>query len=115
MTQILFRLAVISLGVTLSAYLIPGVTVTGPWPTVKAAILLGLLNISIKPVLIILTLPITLLTLGFFTIVINGLMLWLVGSVIEGFDLAGFPTAVLASLVVSVISLILNQALWPRR
>lgn len=111
MTRIIFRLAVIALGITAASYMIPGIESSGPWPVVKAAVFLGILNISIKPVLILLTLPITLITLGLFTLVINGLMLWMVGGVIDGFTVTGFLPATLGAVIISIISIFFNQAL----
>ncbi|MFQ5465096.1 MAG: phage holin family protein [Thermodesulfobacteriota bacterium] len=112
MTRTLFRLAVVALGVTLASFLVPGIEVAGAWPAVKAAVALGFLNIFIKPVLLLLTLPITLITLGFFALVINGLMLWLAGGIITGFDVAGFLPATAGGIVISVINLFFEHALW---
>ncbi|MBI5344245.1 MAG: phage holin family protein [Deltaproteobacteria bacterium] len=77
--------------------------------------LLGLLNIFIKPVIMLLTLPITIVTLGLFTLVINASLFYLVGSVVEGFDVAGFFTALAGSLIISVLSIILNRFARPGR
>jgi len=112
MTKILLKLAILALGITVAAYLIPGINVATPWDAFKAAIILGLLNVSIKPVLLILTLPITLLTLGLFTLVINGLMLWMVGGVVAGLDVTGFLPSVAGAVVISLMSLVMGSALW---
>lgn len=69
-----------------------------------AALILGLVNALVRPVLLVLTLPVTLLTLGLFIFVLNGLMFWLAGSLIEGFVVAGFWPAVFGSMVYSVVS-----------
>jgi putative membrane protein len=68
------------------------------------ALVLGLLNAIVRPVLVLLTLPITVLSLGLFLLVINGLMFWLAARLLEGFEVAGFWWAVLAALVYSLIS-----------
>ncbi len=109
MISIILRLIVLTAGVFLASYLIPGVNVEGYLAAFKAALLLGVLNLIIKPVLIILTLPITLLTLGLFTFVINGLLLWFVGYAIAGFEVAGFFSALLGAIVISLFSILLNR------
>jgi len=86
------------------AYLLPSIHVASFGAAMFAALLLGLVNAVVRPLLLLLTLPVTLLTLGLFIFVINGLMFWLAGSLIEGFAVAGFWPAVLGSLLYSVIS-----------
>ena len=76
-----------------------------------AALILGLVNALVRPVLLVLTLPVTLLTLGLFIFVLNGLMFWLAGSLIEGFVVAGFWPAVFGSMVYSVVSWALSGLL----
>src|SRR5574340_450823 len=107
-SRILLRLFILVAGIALAAYLVTGIIITGWSPVIKAAILLGLLNISIRPVLILLTLPINLITLGLFTLVINGFILWLVGHAITGFVVSGFLTAIAGSIVISLLSIILG-------
>src|SRR6266508_4261462 len=86
------------------ASVVPGIRLDGVLPAVAAGLLLGLVNAVVRPVLLILTLPITLVTLGLFLFVLNGLCLWLVASVVKGFHVAGFWPAVLGALCVSVVS-----------
>lgn len=76
-----------------------------------AALVLGLVNTLIRPLLVLLTLPVTLLTLGLFIFVINGLMFWAVADLVQGFRVAGFGSAVLAALVYSVISWLMSAIL----
>jgi putative membrane protein len=76
-----------------------------------AALVLGLVNTLIRPILVVLTLPVTLLTLGLFIFVINGLMFWAVAELVQGFHVAGFGSAVLAALVYSVISWLMSAIL----
>lgn len=76
-----------------------------------AALVLGLVNTLIRPILVLLTLPVTLLTLGLFIFVINGLMFWAVADLVQGFQVAGFGSAVLAALVYSVISWLMSAIL----
>ena len=92
-------------------YVFPWVTVDSPTAALIAALVLGLINTLIRPVLIILTLPATLLTLGLFIFVINGLMFWLASSLIEGFAVGGFWPAVFGSILYSVVSWALTSLL----
>jgi len=85
-------------------YLLDAVQIAGFGTALVAALVLGLLNVLIRPVLIVLTLPINLLTLGLFTLVINGLLFWFAARFIEGFAVASFGWAVLAALLYSLIS-----------
>ena len=93
------------------AYLLPTIHVTSLGAAMIAALLLGLVNAVLRPLLLLLTLPVTLVTLGLFIFVINGLMFWLAGSLIEGFAVDGFWPAVLGSLLYSVISWALSGLL----
>jgi putative membrane protein len=85
-------------------YLIPAVQVKSFGTALLVALVLGLLNAIVRPILVVLTLPITVLTLGLFIFVINGLMFWLVDRMFDGFEVAGFWWAVLAAVVYSMIS-----------
>jgi putative membrane protein len=86
------------------AYLMPSISVASFTTALVAALILGLVNTIIRPVLVVLTLPATILTLGLFIFVINGLLFWMVGSWIEGFRVDGFWAAVLGAIVYSIIS-----------
>ena len=103
---ILFAWIIITIAVLLAAYLIPGIKVDSLGSAIIGAAILGLLNALIKPIFIILTLPITLLTLGLFIFVINALLFWLAGSIVRGFSVRSFGSALLGSLVVTVITFI---------
>src|SRR4051812_39079677 len=89
------------------AYLMPSIGVASFTSAIVAALVLGLVNTVIRPILVLLTLPATILTLGLFIFVINGLLFWAVGSFIQGFVVAGFWWGVLGALVYSVISWLL--------
>lgn len=104
MPGLLIRLFVTALALGIASAIVPGLTITGFWTLLGAAFLLGLVNAVIRPILIILTLPITLLTLGLFLWVINAAMLGLVAAMLDGFAISGFFSALLASLVVSLVS-----------
>jgi putative membrane protein len=86
------------------AYLLPGIVVADFVTALVAALVLGLVNTVIRPILILLTLPATLLTLGLFIFVINGLLFWLVGSFVQGFTVAGFWPGVFGAIAYSVVS-----------
>lgn len=90
------------------AYFLPGIRVDGLISALIAALLLGLVNTFLRPLLILLTLPVTVLTLGLFIIVINGLLFWFAGSVLAGFEVEGFWTGVLGALLYSVFSFALS-------
>ena len=103
-----------TLALILVAYLVPGVNVATFASALVAALVLGLVNTVIRPILILLTLPVTILTLGLFIFVINGLLFWFVGSFIQGFQVAGFWWGVLGAIVYSLISWLLTALLLHR-
>ena len=93
--------AVALLGV---AYLMPSIEVTSFGSAMLAALVIGLLNTLVRPLLVILTLPVTLLTLGLFYFVLNGLLFWWAGHMLDGFEVHGFVSAVLGAILYSVIA-----------
>jgi putative membrane protein len=107
--------AIVAAALWLSAYLIPGVVVSSVQALLIAALVLGLVNALVRPVLTILTLPITIVTLGLFYLVVNGAAFALAASLVPGFELAGFGSAILGALLVSIISWVLGGILAPKR
>ncbi len=97
-----------TIAILIAAYLLPGVTVKGFFAALVTALVLGLINTFIRPILLILTLPINLLTLGLFTFVINALLIMLTSAFVPGFDVRNFWWALLFSLVLSLIKWALN-------
>lgn len=97
------------------AFLMPSISISSFGAALIAALVLGLVNTLIRPVLVLLTLPVTLLSLGFFILVINGLLFWFVGSVIQGFVVTGFWAGFLGAIVYSVISWLLSMLLLPTK
>jgi putative membrane protein len=89
--------------------LIPGFSVDGFYTALVVAILLGLASITIKPLLLLLTLPINILTLGLFVFVINALLLWLIATFVQGFTITGFVPALIAALVISAVHWIIER------
>ncbi len=108
--KIIVRWALLAAALLLVAYLYPGVTVAGFGSALIAAFVLGLLNTLVRPLLVLLTLPVTLLTLGLFLFVINALMFWAAASVLQGFGVTGFVAALVGSLLYSVCSVIIDAA-----
>ena len=100
----LFQWLVSGLAIIITAYLLPGVRLTGFFAALVTALILGLINAFIRPVLILLTLPLNILTLGLFTLVINALLIMLAAAIVPGFAVQGFWWALLFGLVLAVIS-----------
>ena len=111
---LLFRWVVNALGLLFVSWLFDGIQVNGVGWAFVAALFLGIFNALVRPVLILLTLPITVVTMGLFILVINALMLWLTGTLLAGFQVHGFWTAVGGALVLSVISLAANSLVGER-
>lgn len=96
-----------ALAIVIAAYILPGVTLSGFFPALVAAVIIGLINTFIKPVLILLTLPINILTLGLFTLVINALLVQLASAIVPGFFVSNFLWALLFSIVLFFINAVL--------
>jgi putative membrane protein len=106
------RLIINMVAILIISYLFPKmIWVDGFWAALVAAFLLGIVNTILRPILVLLTLPITLLTLGLFLLVINGVMLWLVSALVRGFYVSGFWGAVFGSILISVVSWLLSRFL----
>jgi putative membrane protein len=112
MLHLLLRWIVNAAALLLVAYLYPGVQVESFFAAAMAALVLGLINAVIRPILVILTLPVTLLTLGLFLFVINALMFWLVAEIVKGFHVNGFLAALIGSVLYSVITLLTSWILF---
>ena len=102
------RWAILTIAIVVTSYLLDGIHVSGFFNAFLAAAMLGILNAFFRPVLFILTLPINVLSLGLFTFVINALMLKMASGVISGFVVEGFWSAIIGSLLISLVSFILN-------
>ncbi len=102
------RLIVNAVALLVTAHFINGIELKGVMAALIAALVLGVVNAVIRPLLVLLSLPIQVLTLGLFTFVINALMLWLVSAVVVGFHVAGFAAALVGSLVLAIVSSILS-------
>ena len=109
--KIILRILIGALALLGVAYLIPGVNVESFYAAVIAAIILGVLNFFVRPVLLLLTLPITIVTLGLFTFVINAALFMFAASFIDGFSVDSFLSALIGSILVSVASAVGNKLL----
>jgi putative membrane protein len=112
MLTLLARWIVNAAALLLVAYLYPGVQVESFFAAAIAAVVLGLVNAVVRPILVILTFPVTLLTLGLFLFVINALLFWLVAEIVHGFAVSGFMAALIGSILYSVITLITSWILF---
>ncbi len=108
--KLIARWLLLAAALLLVAYLYPGVQVAGFTQALVAAFVIGLLNLLVRPILVLLTLPVTLLTLGLFLFVINALMFWAAASVLDGFNVAGFWAALIGSLLYSVCGVVIDAA-----
>lgn len=114
MAGILIRTLVVALGLWLASVLVPGIAFAGPWTLLGSALLLGLVNAVLRPVLVLLTLPVTVLTLGLFVLVINAGTLALVAWVFEGFTVSGFWPALFGAMIVSLTGWLASYLIGPR-
>lgn len=110
----IIKILITAVAVYLAAYLLPGVTITDIKTTIIVALVLALLNTFIKPILVILTIPITIVTLGLFLLIINALMVKWAADLVSGFHVDGWWSALLVSLIVTVVSYILNAIIGDR-
>lgn len=105
----LIRLAITASAFLIVSYVVPGITVSGWIPAVVVALFLIILNTLVRPILIVLTLPITIVTLGFFLLVINASILLFVASFVHGVQIQSFWSALLGSILISIISTFANK------
>ncbi len=108
----LIKWLVNALAIGITAYLLPGVRVSGFFAALVTALVLGLVNIFIRPLLLLLTLPLNILTLGLLTLVINALLILLVAAIVPGFSVRGFWWALLFGLVLAVVNFFLNAIVF---
>lgn len=109
MSQVFTRIVVTAFSIVLVAEFVPGIKVDSVIAALGAAIVIGILNTLVRPVLIILTLPITIVTLGLFLFVVNAFLFWLAATWIPGFTVAGFIPALIGSCIVSLVSVFVNK------
>ncbi len=107
----LAKLIITMAALFITSYILPGMSIQGLFAGFVAALILGIANVIIKPIFIVLTLPLTLITMGLFLFIVNGLMLWLSAAIVPGFFIAGFWTAVFGSIILSIVTWFLNSVL----
>lgn len=107
--DLFIRFILNALAVMATAYIVPGIHVSNFWVALVAALVIGIVNALVRPILLLLTLPINILTLGLFTLVINALMFWLASSIVKGFDVADFMAAFFGALVFWLVSWFSNS------
>jgi putative membrane protein len=108
--KLIVRWLLLAAALLLVAYLYSGVTVSSFGAAMIAALVLGLLNTVVRPLLVLLTLPVTLLTLGLFLFVINALMFWSAAGILDGFHVTGFAAALIGSLIYSLCGMVIDVA-----
>lgn len=114
MTRLLLKWVLNSFALFFVMRLIPGIQIDHFRDLLVGALVIGLLNTFLRPIVVLLTLPVTVVTLGLFTLVINGLMFFLAAHLVAGFHVAGFSTAFVAALLFSLISFVLNMLFHTR-
>ncbi len=112
--RFLLRLLLNGLAIMVAAWFVPGVRLAGVVPAILAGALLGLVNALVRPILLLLTLPFTLLTLGLFIFIVNAICFALTAALVPGFDLSGFFAAFFGALVVTIVSWVVNGLLSDR-
>jgi putative membrane protein len=105
-------LAAVSLVIT--AYLVPGFVIKSFVAALIASVILGLVNAIVRPILVVLTLPITIVSLGLFLFIVNAITIWLAGYLTPGFDVNGFIPALIGSIVLTIVSSVLNRLVGDR-
>lgn len=108
MPQFLLTWLVTALALLVTAYIVPGFVLTGFVAAAIAAVVLGLVNAIVRPILLFFTLPLTILTLGLFLFVVNALSIWIVAALTPGFDITGFIPALLGSIVLTIATTVLS-------
>jgi len=115
MKRFLLRWLINSISLLLVVHVVAGISISSWRTAIAAALVLGLLNAFVRPLLIILTLPANILTLGLFTLLINGFMFYLAALLVHGFAIAGYWSAFLGALVFSIISFLLSMLIRPAK
>ncbi|MFC2102631.1 phage holin family protein [Bacteroidota bacterium] len=110
---LIVQILILTFAVILTSYLLPGITVKSFWTALLVAVVLGLLNAFVKPLMVFLTIPFTLITFGLFLFVINALIIMLAGAIVRGFDVKGFWWALIFSIILSLIEYILEYLILP--
>lgn len=111
MVKLITKILLGALALLIAAEFVPGIEIDSVYIAIITAIILGVINLVIRPILILLTFPITLLTFGLFSFVINAALFWFASTFIQGFDVSGFVAALLGSIITSLVTTIGNKFL----
>ena len=111
MVKLLVKWSLSAVALMFLTYLLPGIVVKSFGSALLAAAVIALLNSIVRPILIVLTLPVTVVTLGLFLLVINALMFWLAGSMLSGFEVSSFWWALAGAIVYSLLSMVMDMAM----
>jgi len=114
MPGFLVRLLINSVGLWLAAAIVPGIEISGAFTLILAALLMGIVNALVRPIVVVLTLPLTIVTLGIFLLVINAGMFGLVAWMLDGFVVSGFFSALFGWLIVSLVSAVASWFIGPK-
>jgi len=109
MLYILLRWVLFAFALLFTAWAVPGISFAGFISALWAALVMGVVNVFIRPILLLLTLPINIVTMGLFTFIVNALMFLLVAKLVAGFDVDGFWAALFGSIVLSILSILINK------
>lgn len=107
--KLIFQWLVAAIAIVIAAYLLPNVDVSSFVTALVVAVVLGALNLLVKPILILLTLPVNLLSLGLFTLVINAFLVWLGAAIVPGFEVGNFGWALVFAVVLSIINIVFRS------
>lgn len=107
--MLIIRWILLALTLLFVAWLLPGIHLAGFSSALWASLVIGIINVFIRPILMIITIPINLLTLGLFTFILNALLLILVAHIVPGFTIDGFLSALLGSILISIVSVFINR------
>jgi putative membrane protein len=111
----LLRVIVNAVTIALAAHFVPGIFLNGAVPALVAGLVLGIINAVVRPIFVVLTIPLTNLTLGLFLFVLNAFCLWLTSVFVPGFTITGFGPAFLGALIISLVSWLLSRFVGDRR
>ncbi len=109
MSQIILKWLLNAIMLLVVAYIVPGFTITSFYSALILVVLLALVNITLKPILLILTLPINILSLGLFTFVVNGFILWILSTIVKGFYISNIWSAIFAAAIISVFNFLIHR------
>ena len=112
--MLLLKWLIMAVSIVVASYVLPGVRLSGFFAALWVAFFLGIVNVLIKPILILVTLPINILTLGLFTFVINAVLILFASSVIKGFEVSGFWSAMFFSIILAIVNYILSHVVGTR-